>query len=82
MIDTTLDLDDICHDCPYFSMEANCLTSNDAIHMIYISCEHSELCNHLRKHISNNANGDIDVCLGCRNDNCNTTCKLNNFKEG
>lgn len=51
MIDTTLDVYDICHDCPYFSMEADCLSSNDAMHMIYISCEHRDICNRLRKYI-------------------------------
>ena len=51
MIDTTLDVDDICHDCPYFSMETNSLTSYYGMHMIYISCEHRDICNRLRKHI-------------------------------
>lgn len=55
MIQTILNVDDICQDCPYFSMETNhvtnYVTNYDGIHMIYISCEHSELCDHLRKHI-------------------------------
>ena len=51
MINTTLDVDDICHGCPYFSAETNCLTSYDCMHMIYISCEHRNLCNRLRKYI-------------------------------
>ena len=80
MINTVLNVDDICQDCPYFSMETNHATNHDGLYMIYISCEHSELCNYLRKHISKNANGDIDVRLGCRNDNCKT-CKFNNLKE-
>ena len=67
MINTVLNVDDICQDCPYFSTEMNNVTNYDCIHTIYISCEHSELCNHLRKHISKNAN-----------DNCKT-CKFNNF---
>ena len=51
MINTILNVDDICQDCPYFSTETNSATNYDGIHMIYISCEHSDLCNHLRKHI-------------------------------
>ena len=51
MINTVLNVDDICQHCPYFSMETNHLTNYDSLHMIYISCEYSELCNHLRKHI-------------------------------
>ena len=51
MINTALNVDDICQDCPYFSIETNHTTNYDGLHMIYISCEHSELCDHLRKHI-------------------------------
>ena len=51
MINTILNVDDICQDCPYFSTETNHTTNYDGTHMIYISCEHHELCNHLRKHI-------------------------------
>ena len=56
MINTILNVDDICQDCPYFSMETNQLTNYDGLHMIYISCEHSELCNYLRKHIEKETN--------------------------
>ena len=49
MIKTVLNVDDICQDCPYFSIETNHTTNYDGLHMIYISCEHSDLCNHLRK---------------------------------
>ena len=57
MINTVLNVDDICQDCPYFSMETNHAANNDyGLHMIYISCEHSELCNHLRKHIEKEMN--------------------------
>ena len=56
MINTVLNVDDICQDCPYFSMETNYLTNYDRIHVSYISCEHSELCNHLRKHIKKEMN--------------------------
>lgn len=52
MIKTVLNVDDICQDCPYFSTETNHATNCDGIHIIYISCEHRELCNHLRKHIT------------------------------
>ena len=51
MIKTVLNVDDICQDCPYFSTETNHTTNYDDMHMIYISCEHSDLCNHLGKHI-------------------------------
>ena len=51
MIKTVLNVDDICQDCPYFSTETNHITNCDGLHMIHISCEHHELCNHLRKHI-------------------------------
>lgn len=34
-----------------FSVETNHATNHDGIHMIYISCEHRDLCNYLRKHI-------------------------------
>ena len=42
---------DICQDCPYFLTKMDHVVSYDGAHMIYISCEHSELCNHIRKHI-------------------------------
>ena len=29
---------------------------------------------------SKNTNGDIDECIGCKNDSCKN-CKLNNYKE-
>ena len=49
MIKTVLNVDDICQDCPYFSMETNHATSYDgSLHMIYISCEHRDLCNYLK----------------------------------
>ena len=32
------------------------VTNCDGIHMIYISCEHRELCNRLRKHIEKGMN--------------------------
>ena len=56
MIKTVLNVDDICQDCPYFSTETNHATNYDGIHIIYISCEHRELCNHLRKHIEKETN--------------------------
>ena len=56
MIKTILKVDDICQDCPYFSIETNQLTNYDDVHIVYISCEHSELCNHLRKHIEKEIN--------------------------
>lgn len=51
MINTVLNVDDICQDCPYFSMETNQIINSDCIHMIYIFCEHRDLCNYLKKHI-------------------------------
>ena len=51
MINTVLNVDNICQDCPYFSPEMDHVANYDGLHMIYISCEHSNLCNHLRKHI-------------------------------
>ena len=51
MINTVLNVDDICQDCPYFSTETNHLTNDGGMHMISISCEHHELCNRLREHI-------------------------------
>ena len=56
MINTVLNVDDICQDCPYFSTETNHTTNYDGLHTIYISCEHSVLCNHLRKHIEKEMN--------------------------
>ena len=56
MINTILNVDDICQDCPYFSVETNHLANYDGLHTIYISCEHSELCNYLRKHIEKETN--------------------------
>ena len=56
MINTVLNVDDICQDCPYFSTETDHVTNCDGIHMIYISCEHRELCNRLRKHIEKEMN--------------------------
>ena len=58
MINTVLNVDDICQDCPYFSTETNHATNCDGIHIIYISCEHRELCNHLRKHITKENKND------------------------
>ena len=51
MIKTVLNLDDVCQDCPYFSVETNHSTNYDGLHMIYISCEHRDLCNRFREHI-------------------------------
>ena len=51
MIKTVLNVDDICQYCPYFSTETNHTTNYDGLHTFYISCEHHDLCNHLRKHI-------------------------------
>ena len=52
MINTVLNVDDICQDCPYFSVRMNHATNYDGgLHMIYISCEHRDLCNRLREHI-------------------------------
>ena len=52
MINTVLNVDDICQNCPYFSDRTNHATSYDgSLHMIYISCEHRDLCHYLRKHI-------------------------------
>ena len=51
MINTVLNVDDICQDCPYFSTETNHITNCDGLHMIRISCEHNDLCKYLRKHI-------------------------------
>ena len=56
MINTILNVDDICKDCPYFSVETNHATNCDGLHIIYISSEHSELCNYLRKHIEKEVN--------------------------
>lgn len=56
MINTVLNVDDICQDCPYFSMETNQVTNYDGFHMIYIYCEHHELCNHIRKYIEKEMN--------------------------
>ena len=56
MIKTVLNVDDICQDCPYFSVRTNQATNYDGMHMIYISCEHSELCNCLRKYIEKEVN--------------------------
>ena len=56
MINTVLNVDDICQDCPYFSTETDHLTNYDNIHMIYISCEHRDLCNHIRKYIEKEMN--------------------------
>lgn len=52
MINTVLNVDNICQDCPYFSTKTDQITNYcDGIHMIYISCEHRDLCKRLRKHI-------------------------------
>ena len=56
MINTVLNVDDICQDCPYFSMETNHVTNYDCFHMIYISCEHHDICNHIRKYIEKEMN--------------------------
>ena len=58
MIKTVLNVDDICQDCPYFSTETNHATNHDGIHIIYISCEHRELCDHLRKRITKENKND------------------------
>ena len=56
MINTVLQVDNICQDCPYFSMETEHITNRDGIHMIYISCERRDLCEYLRKYIKKEVN--------------------------
>ena len=57
MINTILNVDDICQDYPYFSTEMNQATYYDgSMHTIYISCEHRDLCNRLRKYIEKEMN--------------------------
>ena len=56
IINTVLNVDNICQDCPYFSVETEHSTNYDDIHMIYISCEHRDLCNYIRKHIEKETN--------------------------
>ena len=51
MINTVLNVDDICQDCPYFSTETNHTTNYDCLHMIYISCDHNKLCGYLQARI-------------------------------
>ena len=61
MINTVLNIDDICQDCPYFSIETNHTTNYDGMHMIYmiyISCGRRDICNYLKKHIEKEANKD------------------------
>ena len=57
MINTVLNVDDVCQDCPYFSVETNhAINDGGGLHVIYISCERRYLCNHLRKHIEKEMN--------------------------
>ena len=56
MINTVLNVDDICQDCPYFSTETNHTTNYDGMHVIHISCEHRDLCNYLKKYIEEEMN--------------------------
>ena len=56
MIDTVLNVDDICQDCPYFSTETDHVTNCDGMHMIYIFCEHHDMCNYIIAHIKKEMN--------------------------
>ena len=58
MINTILNVDDICQDCPYFSTKTDHVISYDGAHMIYISCDHHDICKHLRKHIEKENKND------------------------
>lgn len=51
MIQTNLNVDDICQDCPYFSEETEHVHNYQGLHMIYISCEHRDLCNRIRRYL-------------------------------
>lgn len=60
MINTVLNVDDICQDCPYFSVETNSVINYCDMYAtyntIYISCEHRDLCNYLKKYIEEEMN--------------------------
>ena len=68
MINTILNVDDICQDCPYFSMETNQATNYDGMNMIYISCEHHDLCNRIRKYIEKEMNMVEQLKAGVKNE--------------
>lgn len=56
MINTVLNVDDICQDCPYFSIETNQIINSNCMHMIYIFCEHHDMCNYIIAHIKKEMN--------------------------
>ena len=68
MIKTVLNVDNICQDCPYFSMETEHSTNYAGMHMIYIFCEHRDLCNHIRKHIEKEMNMAEQLKAGVKNE--------------
>lgn len=51
MIKVSLNVDDICQDCPCFSYSTCHMTNFDNDHILAITCEHSELCEYLRNQI-------------------------------
>ena len=68
MIKTVLNVDNICQDCPYFSTETEHLTNYAGMHMIYIFCEHRDLCNYIRKHIEKEMNMVEQLKAGVKNE--------------
>ena len=47
MIKISLDVEDYCNDCPYFSTETSHATNGEGTHLIYVSCEHKVSCSRL-----------------------------------
>lgn len=47
MIKISLDVEDYCNDCPYFSTETSHATNGEGTHLIYVSCEHKISCSRL-----------------------------------
>ena len=47
MIKISLDVEDYCNDCPYFSTETSHATNGEGTHLIYVSCEHKVSCRRL-----------------------------------
>lgn len=51
MINVSLDIEDYCNDCPFFSTETSNASCCDGTHLIYVSCEHKVLCSRLVKYL-------------------------------
>lgn len=49
MIKLSLDTEDYCNDCPFFSPETSHASNGEGTHLVYVSCENKATCSRLIK---------------------------------